>query len=121
MPLVVLAPKVGNIQRGSHEISHAQEGELLEVPRAGIASERRLGDPVEGVMVVALQCVLARQGHPCLHAGLDYLLQQACKPRWHTSGLVVSLVMEDRAYEFQEWLRPDRRKVALLAQGLNTF
>lgn len=62
-------------RRGAHEVAHPEECQLLKVACSGIAAECRLCYPVEGILVVPLQGILARQGHPRLHAGLDNLLQ----------------------------------------------
>jgi hypothetical protein len=45
-----------------HEVAHPQERQLLQPPAARRLPKGRLGDPVKGVLVVALQRVLAGQG-----------------------------------------------------------
>ena len=64
-----------------HEVAHAQEGELLQAPRARVQAQRALRDAVKGALVVPLQRVLAAQGDACCRGRLNDLLQQPCRPK----------------------------------------
>ncbi len=61
-----------------HEVAHAQEGELLQAAGARVQAKGALCDAVERIVVVALQRVLAAQGHARRCGRLDHLLQQPC-------------------------------------------
>jgi hypothetical protein len=61
-------------------LTHAEEGEGLQAAGAGLVPESRLGDAVEGEVVVPLQRILAAQRHPRRLRRLHHLLQQACTP-----------------------------------------
>ena len=62
-----------------HEVAHAQEGELLQAPRARVQAQRALRNAVKGALVVPLQRVLAAQGDARCRGRLDDLLQQPCR------------------------------------------
>mmetsp|Transcript_39026 Transcript_39026/g.98093 ORF Transcript_39026/g.98093 Transcript_39026/m.98093 type:complete len:398 (+) Transcript_39026:161-1354(+) len=79
-----------------HEVAHAQKGDLHERACARALPKRRVRDALEGVVVVALQRVLARQRHVHQARRLDHLLQQALRAAAAVVGVLAVAHLDAR-------------------------